>query len=412
MRPQLTINKLQGTLGRREPSATMTSAIVMNAVANTSMELNKVYELNSLQDVELLGLSDQYDTDNTVLVYHRLYRLFTWNPSIKVWFMPVSQTVTMADMWDKDNEYMAKVLRNANGEVRQATCALNPVDGYSATIVKGFDEDSIDSILKAQELANHEFQKHRNTLMLVECRSFTGTATASENFRDLTTECPDVMPITLADNDISVKNDLYKGYAAVEDVMAFLSFASVSQNIGEHQPEFNLVNEFERFFIKAGLSSGKPITEYTDSDFDVLNEHGHVFATTVNGITGLFIVDSHTAAKISSDYAYAENVRSINEMIRAGRAALLPRVKGRIAVDPSTGKIDSNQIKELEAVLVASQDELVRNADLSGGVDAYINPDQDILATSELLTQLVAVPQAIGRQIKLNIGFNNPKNAS
>lgn len=410
-RPQLTIKKLQGGLGRRITAATMTTGVVLGAVATASMDLDQVYEFNSLQDAELLGLNEAYDTVNKVLVYHRINRLFQRNPSIKVWFMPVAQATTLVEMWDKDNAYMSKVLRQANGEVRQAFCALNPTEDYVPTILNGFDEDSMNAILKAQDLADFEFSKDRNALFLVECRSLTGTATGSRNFRTLETEAPDVMPVTIADNDISVKLPIYNGYAAVEDVAGFLSKASVSQNIGELVSDFNLTDEFEGIFLNAGLSSGKSITEYTDDEFDTFAEHGHVFATSVNGITGFYISDTHTASKRTSDYAYAENVRTINEMIRSARVSLLPRVKGRIAVDPVTGKIDANQLKELEAVLVDSQDDLVRNGDLSGGVVAYINPDQDILATSELSTQLVAVPQAIGRQIKLNIGFRNPKNA-
>lgn len=410
-RPQLRIKKLQGGLGRRSPSETMTTAVVMGAIATAAMQLNQVYELNSLQDVELLGLNQAYDSDNKVLTYHRLQRLFQRNPSIKVWFMPVAQETTLVEMWDKDNAYMSKVLRQANGTVRQAFCARNPEESYTPTVLNGLDQDSVDAILKAQELANFEFARNRYALFLMECRSLTGTATGSKNFRTLDTEAPDVMPVTLADYDVSQKLPIYNGYAAVEDVAGFLSKASVSQNIGELVSDFNLTDEFEEVFLNAGLSSGKSITEYSEEELDTFAEHGHVFATAVNGITGFYISDTHTASEVTSDYAYAENVRTINEMIRSARAALLPRVKARIAVDPVNGKIDANQVKELEAVLIDSQDTLVRNGDLSGGVEAYINPDQDILATSELNTQLVAVPQAIGRQIKLNIGFRNPKNA-
>ena len=74
MRPKLIVKKLNGGLGRRNPSADMVTGSVMNAVATTTMVLGNIYTLKNIQEVQALGLSPEYDTTNKVLVYERLRR--------------------------------------------------------------------------------------------------------------------------------------------------------------------------------------------------------------------------------------------------------------------------------------------------------------------------------------------------
>lgn len=410
-RPTLRTEKLNGGLGRRVPSAAMITAAVMQAVATAEMPLDAIYELNSLDDVEALGLSEAYDSTNKVLTYHQLQRFFFRNPSATLHFMPVAQTVTLEEMVDKDEAYLSKVLKSKAGAIRQAFVALNPADGYVPTISEGLDDDVAAAVTKAQALVDAEFQKDRYALIFIEGRSFTGTTTALTNFRTLVTQAPDVCVVLAADNDISTADDAYSGYAAVGDVVGLVSKASVGQNAGELTEDFNLQDEAEKLFLNAGLSSGNHIDEYTDTDLETLNEKGYIFAAATPGIAGYHLDDTHTCARIDSDYAYIENVRTINEMIRAARASLLPRVKGRLFVDPDSGKIAPGTVKEMEVTTIASQDALLANGDLSGGVDCYIDPDQNLLATSEFDVKLTGVPVAIGRQITLKIGFRNPATA-
>lgn len=407
-RPGLTIEKLDGGLGRRSPNQDMVTAVVMNAVDTVDMIAGNIYTLRSLQDAELLGLSDQYDADNAVLVYHRLKRLFHHNPSIIVHFMPVGQAVTMAQMVDPALNYAAKLLRDKKGEVVQTMIARNPDELYEPTIEEGLDSDSIAAVSKAQELANSEFAKDRYCEFFIEGRSFTGTATAATDFRSLETDCPDVSLVIFADNDISTANAAYAGYAAVEDFTGLVSKAAVSQNAGELIPDFNLTDAFAGVFINAGLSSGNHINTYSDVDLDTLNAKGYIIATGTSGIFGYHILDTHTCTGLDSDYAYVENNRTIKKAIKLARLSVLPRVKGRLYVDENTGQMAPEEVKEIEAVTEAALNPMLADGDLSGGVDAYIDPAQNILATSKFEIKLTFVPVAIGRRISLKIGFNNP----
>jgi hypothetical protein len=407
-RPNIVIEKLEGGLGRRNPNADMVSGIVMNAVATNEMELGKVYVLISMASVEALGLNEAYDTDNEVLVYERLRRIFVRNPSITLYFMPVAQTVTLTEMVDKEEDYAAKLLREQAGNIVQLAVARNPATGYTPTISNGLDEDSVNAVPKAQELAIAEFDKARYCEFIIEGRSFTGTAAAIASLRESDPKCPDVSVVLLADPSVYAQNELFEGYAAVEDVLALVSLSAVSQNAGELIEAFNLTNKLQGLYLTCGLSSAKELAEYTDADLDALHDKGYIFGNFTPGIAGFHLNDTPTATGLDSDYAYIENNRTIKKAIRLARTVLVPRIKSRTLVDPDTGRIAHEDAKELEAITEASLSSMVADGDISGGVDAYVDPAQDVLSTSKIEVLLTFVPVAINRKITLKIGFDNP----
>ncbi|MEO2080609.1 MAG: DUF2586 family protein [Leeuwenhoekiella sp.] len=409
-RPKLRVEKLNGGLGRRAPNADMVTGVVMNAVATADMTLGEIYTLNSVDDIKALGLDEAYDTENTVLVYHRLERLFIHNPSIIVHFMPVAQAVTLQEMADVDQNYLAKLIRSKSGAIVQAFIARNPDGAYVPTIEDGLNDEVVAATQKAQLLVDANFEKGRFFEVFVEGLNFTGTAAAALDLKALVPKCPNVSIVIMADNDVSKRNAAYAGYAAVEDFAALVSKAAVSQNAGEQIEDFSLTNADRKTFINAGLSSGLHIDDYTDSDLDVLNGKGYVFATAVSGIAGYYIVDTNTCTDDESDYKFVENNRTINKAIKLARTKLLPRIKGRLYVDPVTGQLAPEDRKDLEAATEEALDPMLADRDISGGVDAYIAPDQDVLATSRLDIELTFIPVAIGREIKLKIGFDNPLN--
>lgn len=418
MRPKLIVQKLNGGLGRRNPSADMVTGSVMNAVATSEMVLGNIYTLKNIQEVETLGITKDYDQTHKVLVYERLRRFFIHNPSITVHFMPVAQGVTLTQMVDKDNNYLARLLREKAGEIVQVSVALNPKEDYTPVIETGLDKDSIDAIYKAQALSNVEWTKDRYTEIYLEGRSFSGTSEAALNLRTLLSECPDISVVIGADFEVSSRGDLYKGYAAVEDFAAMVSKAAVSQNAGEQINDFNMTHVDEKIFIVPGLSSGTRLGNYSDTDLDTLDSKGYIFFAPVFGLggvsstSGIFINDTHTCDKITSDYAYTENNRTIKKAIKLAKTALTPKVKGRLYVDENTGFMAPETVKDLETTTKVSLDPMVAAGDISGGVDAYINPEQNVLASSEFEVYLTFIPVAIGRRITLKVGFRNPLNTN
>ena len=190
-----------------------------------------------------------------------------------------------------------------------------------------------------------------------------------------------------------------------------LSLAAVSQHPGELIDLFNLTDAANGYFLNPGLSSGNHIDTYTDAALDLLNDKGYIIAGFESGLEGVYITDTPTGDKLSSDYAYVENNRTIKKGIKLTRKAILPRVKSRIYVDPDSGKITPQNAKDLESAAKTALSPMLSSGDISGGIDAYVDPAQNVLATSELVLMVTFVPVAIGRQITLKIGFKNPLNS-
>lgn len=414
-RPRLTVQKLNGNLGRRAPSDDMITGAVINAVAiEDKLELNQIYTFLNIGEVEALGLNREYDQINDVLVYERLKRLFDRNPSITLHCMFVDQTVSLAQMADKENNYLSKLLKNKHGQIVQAFICRNPDltdENYEVTIESGLDADSIAAMYKLQELADSEFLKDRYCDFFVEGRSFSGTASALLNLRELSNECPDVSVVLFADNDVSRRSDSYAGYAAVEDFVGMLSLAAVSQHPGEPIAQFNLEDSANGYFLNPGLSSGAHIDTYSDEALDLINDKGYIIAG-YEQTSGVYITDTPTASSLEgNDYAYVENNRTIKKAIKLTRIKILPRVKSRIYVDPDTGQIAPEDAKSIETDAKEALRPMLASGDISGGIDAYVDPQQNILSTSELILLVTFVPVAIGRKITLKIGFRNPLNS-
>lgn len=408
-RSKVTVQKLQGGLGRRATNTDMISGLCMNGIATANLDLGTTYELRSEQDARGYGLDEAYDEANSVLVFHHISRVFLRNPSAILFIMLVPQTVTLTEMVDKDNSYLAKLLREKTGQVVQWAVARNPAVNYTPTLQNGLDADVVTVISKAKELIEFEETKFRYADGFIEGRSFNGTATGALDLRTLDAE--GVSVVIGADKEISETKAIYNGYAAVGDALGICSLAAVSQNIGELTEAFNLTNSNAGAFLRAGLSSNAAIGTYSDTDLDTLQTKGYIFAesTEVNqGRVGYWFNDSHCCVAIDSDYAYKENNRTIKKAIKLARLSIVPRLKGRIYVNPDTGQIQRTDAKDIETTLKTAIEPMLADGDISGGIDAYVDPEQNILATSLIECELTFVPVAIGRQITLKIGFKNP----
>jgi hypothetical protein len=411
-RPGITINKQNGGLGRRSNSDTdAVFGLVLSAPSiNGGMQNGVVYPLASVKDAVAIGITAAYDSTNHVLVYHHIYRFFARNPNAFLYLLTAPQTASLADMCDVDQSYAKYLLRSQNGNIKYIGIARNPATGYTPTLQGGFDEDVLNAVPKAQAIYNSEALEFRYADFLIEGRSFNGTAASMTDLATLNS--PQVSITAVADLAISNANAAYAGYAAVGDVLGLISLAAVSQNAGENTDAFNLLNAGLGFFVKAGLSSGLDIHSYTSADLDTLNTKRLIVPDITPGVTGYHLNDTHTCDAVdNNDFAYIEDNRTIEKAMTLIRVALLPKVKSRLLVDTGTGQLLSHEAKDIETLGKKSLLPMQTAGDISGGIDVYVDPNQDVLATSLLNVEATFTPVAIGRQITINIGFSNPSNA-
>jgi len=114
--------------------------------------------------------------------------------------------------------------------------------------------------------------------------------------------------------------------------------------------------------------------------------------------------DSHTLDLPTSDYAYIENVRTMDKATRGIRQNLLPYLNAPLYVDATTGKLRPDMVAFLETTAGRALEEMEKAGELSG-YKAEINPEQNVLATSELEVQIKQVPVGVMRVVKVKIGY-------
>lgn len=409
------VEKLQGGLGRRALNTDGVCALITNGVAVVGgLQLGTVYELRSINDLIALKVDAAYDTANKVLVYERVKRFFILNPVAELHLMVLAQSVTMAQMADKANAlYAKKLLKDLKGRVKLLAICRNPATGYTPTIEDGLDADVLATIPKAQALLDEEFAQFRFAQIFVEGRSFSGNASSAADLRSLeNVEAPNVSVVIHQDFDVANRDALYSGHANVEDFLAVNSVAAVSQNPGERTDRFNLTRVAEGLNVKTGLSSKQLINTFDEQALDALHDKGYLFAEPVSGLDGLYFNDSHTCIGLDSDYAYVENNRTINKALFLARTAILPNVNSRLIIDETTGRLIDIERSRLEDAAVGAVETMQRDGDISGGVVAYIDPSQNLLAGDDIILQLTFVPVSIGRKFRLKIGFSNPFNSN
>lgn len=393
----LTITKLNGGLGRRTPSGDMISGFLANGVAvSGGAQLGVVYRLKGIKDAMAIGLNAAYDTANSVLVYEHLNEAFRINANVDIYIMLVAQTVSYADMLDSTKTYAKKLLQESDGDIKQLFVAYNP-----AVAVTDFTATSA-AITKAQELATEEYAQHRPVSIFLEGKGFKTSAPV--DFRALNSKDVSVVvgqALAIANKTISAATP-YKTYAAIGTLLGAVTKASVNENIAWIE-KFNLLGGS---LLSAGID-GTPINSISEGLKETLNDNGTIFFRTHTGKAGIYFNDSHTCTELTDDYAYIENNRTINKAVRAIRATILPRLNSPVKVDSDTGQLSPEVVKSYEVDGYKALEEMQNNSEVSS-FDVYMNPNQDILSTSELEIEFELVPTGIARNIKGVIGFTNP----
>lgn len=390
------LKKINGGLGRRQPSGDAISGFLANGVAVVGgVQLDTVYRLRGIKDVLALGITEQYDIQHKILVYEHLNEVFRINPNADVYLMLCAKNVPYEDMLSKTMPYAKKLLVSANGEIKQLAVAYNPTTSFSLGITPDFMTD-------AQALADEEYHLHRPVQILLEGRGFD--LAAPFNFRVLNSKNVSVMigqSLKVANTEIAGAKP-FEQYAAIGTLLGAVSKANVNENIAWVE-KFNLYGGS----LLALSIAGTPYNDISEGKKETLNDNGAIFFRTHTGKAGIYLNDSHTCTEIISDYAYIENNRTIDKAVRAIRSVILPRLNAPILIDEQTGQLSPEVCKSFESDGRRALEELLSNNEVSA-IDVYVNPSQNILITSKLEMKFSIVPTGTARKIEGTIGFKNP----
>jgi hypothetical protein len=262
-----------------------------------------------------------------------------------------------------------------------------------ATSVDGLDGDLVAALPKAQALAAEEFVQHRPVVIVLGGHGLAANLGGVLDLREQ--NCENVAVVIGADQ-------LTKpGVPAVGTLLGTLSYAQVHENIG-WLDKFNLASDGR--FLSAGLANGKALGELLPGDLEGLHAKGYLLAMPHVGFDGFYWNDSHTCTNLASDYAYLENVRTLGKAARVVRAALLPSLKGPLPLN-ADGTLRASAVGELEAKGKSALDANLGRAGEISASDVYIDPAQDVLATSVVSVNFTIVPVGTAREIVATVGF-------
>ncbi len=401
------IIKGEGGIGRQEPNTDNIRGLVMNmgATAPTGLAVSTPMLLLSLKDAEDAGIDAAYDTANTVLCWYHIKEIFAENPSCNLWIYLTPQATTLTAMVDGTAGTpcpMKKLALATNLEIKQYGCARNPATGYTPTITAGIDVDVTNAIPKAQVLMDDLFTAHGPAHVIIEGRSFSGSATTAANLRALTG--PNVSVVLAQDLDVAppAADAVIKMHAAVGTLLGTSSKGKVSDNVG-WVGKNNVRSLAYGRWINPGLSSNTSITTFTPADLDTLNTKGYIFVRTFVEDSGAYWNDNHNCVTLSSDYAYMSDVLTINKAVRGVYKALLPKVNSPVKVN-ADGQLSTEVIASYESTATRPLDNMEISEEISAK-DLYIDPSQNLISQSQLNVKIAIVPIGTARTIGVVIGF-------
>ncbi|MEP0263807.1 DUF2586 family protein [Dokdonia sp.] len=393
------INKLSGGLGRRNPSQDMVSGLLFdgNAIAEdgtsgvAGLDQDKTYRLSSLEDAEALGINEGYDT-NGQSAYYQIQQYFRLNSSGDL-FIQATTGISYTEIVEKAKAFQ----ESADGEIRQMGIIYSGVADFAASTA---------AAQVAQVQADEAYVDYMPFEVVLEGKGFGTVLSAGAS------TTPDLAELNASNVSIVVAMDVEaakpvlqggKGLsnsAAVGMTLGAISRAKVSENIAWVE-QFNLSGAG---FSKAGFVGGEEVK--TQGDLETLNANRYVFARTHTGLSGVYFNDSHTATLGTSDFAYIENNRTINKAARLLRTALLPKLASPVLVNEA-GLLAPSVTKGFETLCRAALEGMVSNQEVSV-FDVFVDPSQDILATSQLRIKAEVTPVGTARKIIVDLGFKNP----
>lgn len=343
-----------------------------------------VQPVSTIDTAEALGITEESDSWAVKVLHYQLSEIFRVNPSISLY----------VGLFTKPENYKfaeVKTVQNfAGGRIRQVAvwCGDKAFDADDITALQGV-ADALDlenaplSVLYAPkvtavgDLPSDVAGANQCRVSVVIAQA--GSGTGAELYAD--------------DDNAEAKSSV----SAVGVVLGLLSAAKVHQSIG-------WVKNFPTGVNVPAFGDG---TLYRDLDkalVEQLDSGRYLFFVTHVGQAGSYLNDSHTMDSAISDYAMIESVRTMDKAVRGIRTYLIPELGGNIYVDADTGKMQAYSVSHLEMTANKALEDMEKAGELSG-YKVEIDPEQDILSTSEVEIVIRQVAVGVMRKIKVKIGF-------
>ncbi len=344
---------------------------------------NRVQKVLSLSDAEALGITN---TTNFLVEHYHISEFFRMNPEGALWigWYAVPGSYTYVEV--------ASMIVAAQGEIRQLGifASVRPWTSADCTVIQAV----IDGIDPGYNLFS----------VLLACDFTAITAvTGWAAVTDLRTlNARKVTPIIAeSGSGQGLVLSVAKAYSitSLGTALGCISKAGVEESIG-NPARFPLSDGIEMETL--ALANGDLLSAITTTVQGNLKDKGYLIARKyLPDLTGSYFERCPTACPFTSDFAFIENNRMVDKLIRLVRSALTPYLQGTLAVN-ANGTLSNDAIGFYKDLAQSPADGMAANGELSQALMS-VDPNQNVVSTSKLVISGKVIPIGIAEEIDFNI---------
>ena len=385
--PRVKINYLNGLLGTapdNQDGLLMLVVLGSTAVSST-FALGTPYQIFRPEGLDALGITSTNNPRIIELVKQFYAEAEEGTP---VYVLGLSST-SMTDVCDVDTGALKGVVTSLRGALRGIILASASTS--TPTVTEGLDPDVFTALPKAQALAEYAADSlYAPLFFIIEGRAYAGAT----GLRDLSSSAYNRVGIFIGDVVTTSKN------AAVGVIAGRIASVPVQRNIGRVASGALAP---EKFYLGSALVDDSMV------DVEAIYAKGYITPRIYAGLAGYYFTDDRLAVAATDDYAHLTARRSADKAARIAYITLLNYLLDEIAVN-TDGTMQQPVLKAWQASVETAIDaQMTAAGELSvvdgSGCRFYIDPAQNVLATSRIEGSLRIRPYGYARDIIANIGF-------
>lgn len=387
--PKISIKYLNSQLGTVPESRDGLLALVIigaTAAASTFV-LGKPYMIYRPKGLEDLGVTAENNARLVELVSQFYSEADEGTP---VYVAGYASSETMTGLCDKDTGSLKGLMQSLKGELRGLVIASGKDDDPEVT--EGLDPDVLSALPKAQSLAEYAaVNMYAPVFIALEGRAYSGTPSELEDLSKMAyNRCCVVIGDTAAGS----------GNAAMGIFAGKVASVPVQRNIGRVADG---ALSPEQMYI------GDKTVDEAEDDIAAIYDKGYITPRTYVGRTGYFFTDDRMACDPVDDYAHLTGRRTVDKAARIAYDTLLDFMISEIEVNED-GTMQQPVLKSWQSEVESTIDSKMTAAgELSAtdgsGCSCYIDPAQNVLATSAVSMTLKVRPYGYARTINVDLGF-------
>lgn len=356
----------------------------MDSLPTGFTEAERIKAISSIETAEGLGIASDAEAWDVRMIHYQLSELFRVNPGVSL-YVGIFPKPTAANTYAE-----VKRMQNfADGRIRQ----IGVWEGYAQLTADN---------LTALQGAAHTLEAQDMPLGILYAPKVTSVSSLPSNLAG----DKERVWVLVGQAGSSTGAALYTDEenktekASVSGLGVLLGL--VSRAAVHESPAW--IEKFPTGIDIPAFGDGTLLKTLDRAVVEALDKSRYLFFVTYSGMSGSYLNDSHTMDAPTSDYAFIENVRTMDKAVRGIRTYLLPKLGGNIYIDKATGQLQTHSVEYLQMAAQRALEDMEKAGELSG-YKVEIDPDQNVLATSEIEFVIRPVGVGVVRRFKIKIGF-------